>query len=170
MTARSIHAGSPPEASLALGSTRGVRLRGPCPAPSPAPLRRPPRPPFSDRAVAALALTGLTAINCLGVRAGSSVQNTLMVLKILAIMALVGCGFLLARGPAAVADPAAARALDSPVSLDLLTGFGAALVPILFAYGGWQTAAFVAEEIREPRRNLPRGLIAGVVGVIALYL
>ena len=126
--------------------------------------------PLSDRAVAALALTGLTAINCLGVRAGSSVQNTLMVLKILAIMALVGCGFLLARGPAAVADPAAARALDSPVSLDLLTGFGAALVPILFAYGGWQTAAFVAEEIREPRRNLPRGLIAGVVGVIALYL
>ena len=125
--------------------------------------------PLSDRAVAALALGALTAINCLGVRAGSSVQNALMVLKILAIAALVGCGLLLVRAPDA-ADHVAARALDRPVSLDLVTGFGAALVPILFAYGGWQTAAFVAEEIREPRRNLPRGLIAGVVGVIALYL
>jgi len=125
--------------------------------------------PLSDRAVAALALGALTAINCLGVRAGSSVQNALMVLKILAIAALVGCGLLLVRAPDA-ADHVAARALDRPVSLDLVTGFGAALVPILFAYGGWQTAAFVAEEIREPRRNLPRGLIAGVSAVIALYL
>src|SRR5437867_2554391 len=93
--------------------------------------------PLSDRAVAALALGALTAINCLGVRAGSSVQNALMVLKILAIAALVGCGLLLVRAPDA-ADHVAARALDRPVSLDLVTGFGAALVPILFAYGGWQ--------------------------------
>jgi APA family basic amino acid/polyamine antiporter len=45
-----------------------------------------------------------------------------------------------------------------------------AMVPVLFAYGGWQTSNFVAEEIREPRRNLPRALVAGVLGVIALYL
>ena len=44
------------------------------------------------------------------------------------------------------------------------------MVPVLFAYGGWQTASFVAGEIREPRRNLPRGLIIGVTGVVVLYL
>jgi APA family basic amino acid/polyamine antiporter len=48
--------------------------------------------------------------------------------------------------------------------------FGAALVPVLFAYGGWQTASFVAGEMREPQKNLPRALLIGVVGVIVLYL
>jgi len=44
------------------------------------------------------------------------------------------------------------------------------MVPVLFAYGGWQTASFVAGEIREPKKNLPRGLIIGVTGVVILYL
>ena len=44
------------------------------------------------------------------------------------------------------------------------------MVPVLFAYGGWQTASFVAGEIREPRKNLPRALIIGVIGVVILYL
>ncbi len=44
------------------------------------------------------------------------------------------------------------------------------MVPVLFAYGGWQTACFIAEEVREPRKNLPRGLFIGVGGVIVLYL
>ena len=44
------------------------------------------------------------------------------------------------------------------------------MVPVLFAYGGWQTANFVAGEVRNPRRNLPLGLLIGVVGVIVLYL
>ena len=56
------------------------------------------------------------------------------------------------------------------VSFGLLTAIGAAMVPVLFAYGGWQTASFVAGEIREPRKNLPRALIIGVAGVVILYL
>jgi APA family basic amino acid/polyamine antiporter len=44
------------------------------------------------------------------------------------------------------------------------------MVPVLFAYGGWQTACFIAGEVREPRKNLPRGLIIGVIGVVVLYL
>ncbi|MBV9146174.1 MAG: amino acid permease, partial [Acidobacteria bacterium] len=48
--------------------------------------------------------------------------------------------------------------------------FGAAMVPVLFAYGGWQTTPFVAGELRDPRRDLPRGLLFGVLGVIALYV
>jgi amino acid transporter len=45
-----------------------------------------------------------------------------------------------------------------------------AMVPVLFAYGGWQTASFVSGEMRDPRRDLPRGLLIGVVAVIVLYL
>src|SRR3989442_1287280 len=127
------------------------------------------RAPVSDRLVAALVLGALAAINCLGVRAGGSTQNALMVLKILAIAALIALGLLLAG---AARDPggSAAGALDRPVSFDLLTAIGAAMVPVLFAYGGWQTASFVAGEMRAPERNLPRGLMLGVAGVIALYL
>src|SRR5260221_4602847 len=51
-----------------------------------------------------------------------------------------------------------------------LVAFGAALIPAQFAYGGWQTACFVAGEVREPRRNLQRGLLFGVLGVIVVYL
>src|SRR5207253_10567461 len=47
---------------------------------------------------------------------------------------------------------------------------GAALIPVLFAYGGWQQTNFIAEEIIEPERNLPRALMLGVIGVVTVYL
>jgi APA family basic amino acid/polyamine antiporter len=113
--------------------------------------------PIADGAVAAAALALLTAINCLGVRAGSNVQSGLMVLKILAIAALVLAGLLLA-GPAPASAPYAAAG-----------GLGAALTPVMFAYGGWQTSSFVAGEMRDPRRDLARGVLIGVAGVVLLY-
>jgi APA family basic amino acid/polyamine antiporter len=121
--------------------------------------------PIPSAYLAALVLAALTVINCLGVRAGSTVQSILMVLKILAIAMLVVCGFLFASRST---NPSGL--LDRPPSLDLLTAFGAAMVPVIFAYGGWQTSTFIAGEIKEPRRNLPRGLIFGVIGVVLLYL
>jgi APA family basic amino acid/polyamine antiporter len=122
-----------------------------------------------DGVVATLALALLVLINCLGVRSGSTVQSALMVLKILAIAALVGFGaWFIVRSPGATHG--APAILDRPMSLDLVTAMGAAMVPVLFAYGGWQTANFIAEEVREPRKNLPRGLLIGVAGVIALYV
>lgn len=117
--------------------------------------------PIADGAVAAGVLALLCAINCLGVRAGSSVQSGLMLLKIAAIAALVGCGLLLAPRAGAAAAP-----LASATNMETL---GAALTPVMFAYGGWQTASFVAAEMRDPRRDLARGVLMGVSGVIALY-
>jgi basic amino acid/polyamine antiporter, APA family len=117
---------------------------------------------LAEGAVAAAALAGLSAVNCLGVRWGSGVQNALMLTKVAAILALVGCGLAAAPAPAQLAAPNG-RPL-SPASL------GAALVPVLFAYGGWQTASFVSAELRRPERDLPRGLLLGVGGVVALYL
>jgi len=121
--------------------------------------------PRAESLVAASALAGLTLVNCGGVRAGSAVQSALMALKILAIATLIGAGLALGAGPhEAAAAPATAA---SP--FEWLTAVGAAMVPVLFAYGGWQTASFVAGEVRDPRRNLPLGLVIGVTGVIVLY-
>jgi len=113
-----------------------------------------------DGVVAAAVLLLLTAINCWGVKAGSNVQSALMVLKILAIGALVLCGLSLAGGP--VVD--GSRGWDNSTFAIL-----AALTPVMFAYGGWQTASFVAGEMRDPKRDLARGLLLGVIGVVILY-
>jgi len=116
--------------------------------------------PWSDSAIAAAVLLALTVINCFGARAGSNVQSALMVLKIGAIAALVAIGFLLGgAAPAAGAETSFA-----------FGSIGAAMIPVAFAYGGWQTATFVAGEMRDPRRDLSRGIVAGVIGVVVLYL
>ena len=121
----------------------------------------------SEWLLAAVALAVLTVINCLGVKQGSAVQSALMVLKIVAITALVFCGaFLLHRPSQFALHPM----VGERPSLHLLSMFGAAMVPVLFAYGGWQTANFIGGEIKDPRRNLPRALLIGVCGVIALYV
>jgi APA family basic amino acid/polyamine antiporter len=125
------------------------------------------RAPLPEGALAALALALLTAVNCLGVRAGSNVQSALMVLKIAAIAALVLCGWWFSGG--ANGFERATAAPRAPLSFDLLTAMGAALTPVMFAYGGWQTTSFVAGEMRDPRRDLARGLLFGVAGVILLY-
>lgn len=122
---------------------------------------------FRAAMLGSVALALLTIVNCIGVRAGSVTQNVFMVLKLLAIGALVVIG-LTVSGPS---SPGATQAAGtSATTWQLLVAFGAALIPTQFAYGGWQTACFVAGEVREPRRNLPRGLMLGVLGVIVVYL
>jgi APA family basic amino acid/polyamine antiporter len=121
---------------------------------------------WNESIVAATALLILTGINCFGARAGSNVQSGLMLLKIGAIAALVIIGLTVgAHSPVQWAP-----LLEKPFSFGLLKSIGAAMVPIAFAYGGWQTATFVAAEIRDPRRDLSRGLLLGVAGVVTLYL
>jgi APA family basic amino acid/polyamine antiporter len=120
---------------------------------------------LSDSLIAAAALALLTAINCLGVRAGSRVQSAMTLLAIAAIGMLELFSFL-RGGPSQISWR---PVLDQPASLNLALAFGSAMTPVLFAYGGWQTASFLGGEVREPRKNLPRGLILGVLGVIAVY-
>jgi basic amino acid/polyamine antiporter, APA family len=124
----------------------------------------------NDNVAALLATTVLvvlTIINCLGVRAGSTTQNVFMILKLVAITALVAFGLTVTGAPATTI----AKSTSSPPTFwNSLTAFGAALIPVQFAYGGWQTSCFVAGEVHEPRKNLPRGLLLGVLGVIAVYL
>ena len=119
--------------------------------------------PLSDNAVALGVLALLTLINCMGVRSGSNVQSGLMVLKILAIAVLVIAGLLFAPATGSHAQAAA------PGSASTLAAIGAAMTPVMFSYGGWQTSSFVAGEMRDPQRDLARGLLFGVAGVVILY-
>ena len=117
--------------------------------------------------IAAVALGVLVIINCLGVRAGSTTQNLFMILKLVAIAALVVFGLTFASSTRSTT----AISISSPPTLwNSLTAFGAALIPVQFAYGGWQTSCFVAGEVHDPQKNLPRGILFGVLGVIAVYL
>lgn len=117
--------------------------------------------------LAAGAIVLLTIVNMLGVRPGAQTQNVFTVLKLAALGALVVGGLTMSGGaPAAEATLAA-----SPQSVAQLVGaMGTALVPVLFSYGGWQQTNFVAEEIVEPERNLPRALVVGVLVVATAYL
>lgn len=113
---------------------------------------------------AAVAIAVVAGVNLLGVKPGSRLLNVLVVLKLAALAALIGGGLFVAL-PAAAPDGAPA-----PAGTGSLLAFGGALVPILFAYGGWQSVNILAEETREPRRTLPTALMAGTAIVIAVYL
>jgi APA family basic amino acid/polyamine antiporter len=110
-------------------------------------------------AVAAIVL--LAGINYVGVRPAAVTQNIFTVLKLTALAVLIGAGVFLAV-------PLPPSAAPSPPPH--LAALGSALVPILFTYGGWQQTNFIAEEIIEPERNLPRALVLGVAIVVAVYL
>jgi APA family basic amino acid/polyamine antiporter len=112
-------------------------------------------------AVAAILI--LSAINYLGVRPGAITQNVFTLLKLGALAVLVIAALAGSSTPA----PAAPAAAESG---NVVLAVGAALVPVLFAFGGWQQTNFIAEELRDPARNLPRALLAGVTLVVVVYL
>lgn len=120
--------------------------------------------PLSETAVAVLGLALLTAINCANLRAGNMAQSLFMVLKIAAIVSIVGGGVaILARGRAWTTTAGVAPAHP-------WIAIGAALTPVMFAYGGWQTASFAVADMRDPARDLSRAMLYGMLGVVALYL
>jgi basic amino acid/polyamine antiporter, APA family len=106
------------------------------------------------RPVAVLALVVLHGVNWFGIRPGAFTTNVFTVLRLGAL------GALIATGLAAVSQPGT-HASDSTGAAPPEMTFGvlgAALIPVLFTYGGWQHSNHVAGEIREPERNLPRAL------------
>jgi basic amino acid/polyamine antiporter, APA family len=116
--------------------------------------------------VAAGAIVSLTALNYVGVRPAAWTQNILTVLKLAALAILIVAGLLLAPDQPAIATGPALPTAGTPVIVALATAF----VPVLFAYGGWQQTNFIAEELVEPERNLPRALVLGVTGVVIVYI
>ena len=120
-------------------------------------------------AVGAIVL--LTCVNILGVTPGAITQNVATVLKLSAIAFLVVVAFV--APDLASHSPAEAIPMAPVVPAGLtewIFAVGAALVPVLFAFGGWQQTNFIAEELRDPARDLPRALVLGVLIVVACYL
>ena len=127
-------------------------------------------PAALEKPLAGAAIALLTGINIVGIRPGAWTQNVFTVLKLAAIAVLVFAG--LALSPIHPHLPGAWTAASAaPASLGAgILAMGAALVPVLFAFGGWQQTNFVAEELRDPEKNLPRALVLGVIAVVVVYL
>lgn len=117
--------------------------------------------------LAAAILLALTGVALSGVKRAALLQNACMVIKLVAILALIVAGLVLSPGAAEGAAPAAAVAAPQG---SLLRGMVKALLPVFFSYGGWQMVCYIAPEVRDPERTLPRAIVAGVLGVVAVYL
>lgn len=118
---------------------------------------------ISPRAIVALVtIAGLSTIHLMGLGPGRMVQNLLAGLKVTVLAAFVALGFALGHG--SVAN------FRTGVGEISVTNWLLALTPVMFTYSGWNAAAYVAEEVRNPERNLPRALAFGTVAVIGIYL
>ena len=119
-----------------------------------------------QQVVAVAAIILFSAINCIGVAAGGRVQSVLTAAKILGIAVIVGGVFFLSTG-------ASWSHLGTAPGIPQWSGmqsFGAAMLAALWAYNGWYALPLVAGEVQNPQRNVPRGLILGMLVVLVVYL
>ena len=118
----------------------------------------------SRRAMVALVpIAVLALIHLRGLGPGRIVQNALAGLKAGALAIIIALGFMVGSGGAATATP-------GPVGMVPFSGMLLALVPIMFTYSGWNAAVYVAEEVRDPGRNVPLALGLGTATVIVIYV
>ena len=125
------------------------------------------RPATGSQALAILAIVVVAAVNYVGVKPGSRVLNAFVVLKLIPIALLIAAGLLLPGVEPAVATTSAAG--EGEGGALLLFAFGAALIPVMFSYGGWQNANYVAEEMKDPVRDMPVSLLVGTGLVVLVY-
>jgi basic amino acid/polyamine antiporter, APA family len=121
-----------------------------------------PLGPTGIRIVAVAAILGLSAFNCLGIRAGSRLQTIVTGAKLAAIAVLIGAGVLLDPVASTPDITAAADVGARDVLLALIAG--------LFAFGGWHMVTYTAEETVNPQRTIPRSLILGTLIVTVCYV
>ncbi len=136
----------------------------------------------SSLAYAVAAVLVLTIINVVGVRSGKITQLVLTVAKVIGIAAIVTAGFATTRFATGEVTPGE---WDFPVSVGIgqnvesgsyfnvnwnLGWQSLAIIIVLYAYGGWNDAAFVAAEVHNRKRNIPIALILAVVAITVIYL
>ena len=119
---------------------------------------------FSNQAMVALATILLMSwIHLRGVGPGRLMGNILATLKVLALLMFIALGFSIGAGSTANLQAPAAGSVSG-------TSWLLALIPVMFAYSGWNAASYIAEEIRNPGRNVPRALALGTAAVITVYV
>ncbi len=121
-------------------------------------------PPLAGlvKIVAVGALVGFVALQSAGLRVSSRFQEVTTAVKFVAFLAVVLAALAFA--------PARSAGAESTLPAPSLAGLVVALQAVVITYGGWQSALYFTEEDRDPNRNLPRSMIAGVVSVIVVYL
>jgi basic amino acid/polyamine antiporter, APA family len=121
--------------------------------------------PETVKPVASAAIVALTLANVAGLGFGKGIQNVFTFLKVAAILLIVAVGLLAGEGSWSNFTP-----FWPEWSPGLISSTGVALIFVLWTYGGWENAAYVAEEVKDPRRNLPRSIVGGLLVATGLYL
>jgi len=120
----------------------------------------------SETVTAALLVLGVTLVALSGVKRAALVQNVCMVTKLLVIAALVVGGLFFLGG----AGDSGAEPVPAVARTPSGGGFVMALLPLFYTLGGWQLVGYIAPEMKDPVRNLPRAILLGVTGVVLVYL
>ncbi len=116
--------------------------------------------------IALFIIWGLTTVNCFGVFIGGILQDIFSGIKLLALGAVIAVGFIKAGDISHFTTPF----WPDRFTWSSLLAFGAAMRYGFFAYSGWEGATYVAEEVKNPRKNLPLSIILGISGIMVLYL
>ncbi len=124
-----------------------------------------PMPGPAVIAVALFTIALLTAVNCFGVFLSGVVQDVFSFIKVAAIGAVIGICFTAQGSFSHFSTPF----WPAEWNWGTVLAVGAALRYSFFAYSGWEGATYVAEEVRNPRKNLPLSLFIGIAGVLLLY-
>lgn len=123
----------------------------------------------SQQAVAIVVLLLLTAFNCRGVKEGALLQNIFTVLKVLAVIGLIGVGFLLSQN-GLLSQINWTASPEKTFEIPFWSAFAVATVGSLFAADAWNNVTFVGSEVKDPHINLPKAMTYGVLLVLVLYL
>lgn len=107
----------------------------------------------------------ISGLHCLGVRQGAVTQNILTVIKIASLVGIIVLGVLIGEGDTAHFSP-----LFEWEKIAKSSVFASAFIPAIFAYSGWNAVIYIAGEVKNPERNLPRALLMANLIVIVLYL
>ena len=125
-----------------------------------------------QRVLAIAVVIVLTWINVRGVRTAAIIQTSLTILKVASLAGLIAAGLLIGRNAQALAANFGAGFWSPPGGLHLaiLPAIGAAMVGALFSMDAWNNVGFAGSELKNPRRDLPFAMVAGVTTVTVLYL
>jgi APA family basic amino acid/polyamine antiporter len=128
--------------------------------------------PFTRaHAIGLVLIAILTCVNVFGLRWGALLQNISTWTKFSAMALFVVLGFAIGKGHWSNFSAQAPGGLTMGLSPgQLISAFGVGLIAVFFAYDGWVYITWVAGEVKDPRRNVPRAMVLGVLAVGAIYL
>jgi APA family basic amino acid/polyamine antiporter len=113
--------------------------------------------------LAVVVIVSLSAVHGLGLGPGRVVQNALALVKVTALVVFVAAGLSIGQGSVSHFSAGADASWT-------LSGLLLALIPVMFSYSGWNAASYIAEEVKEPARNVPRALAMGTIAVVVLFV